>query len=236
MKKTATSLIGLSLSFRDRKGSNINFNNRKKMTRKAIIFDLDNTVYAVASIAPKLFRSLYNVIEEDGSYQGNIEDVKEAIQRKPFQVVAEEFQFSDTLTQKGLALLMELEYDDIMKPFDDYLLTKKIDCLKFLVTTGFKKLQESKIKQMSLEDDFTAYFIVDPSISELTKKDVFQSIAEQYHLKPEDILVVGDDIHSEIKAAEELGIDAVVYDYDGTHEQLLGYDVITHYAELEKFI
>lgn len=203
------------------------------MNKKAIIFDLDNTIYPVASIAPKLFRSLYELIEKDGSFEGSFGDVKEAIQRKPFQVVANEFQFSDALTQKGLDLLMALEYDDVIKPFEDYLLTKKIDCLKFLVTTGFKKLQESKIKQLELKEDFTAYFIVDPSVSPLTKKDVFQTIADQYQLTPEEILVVGDDVHSEIKAAKELGIDTVVYDYDGTHEQLSGYHVISNYNELE---
>jgi len=208
----------------------------EKMNKKAIILDLDNTIYPVASIGDKLFDELYQLIEQDGSYSGNMEDIKKAIQRTPFQLVAKEFQFSAALTEKALELLMALEYNDIIKLFDDYLLTKQIDCLKFLVTTGFKKLQKSKIRQLNVFNDFDACYIVDPSVSTLTKKDIFKKIMEQYQLEPEEILVVGDDIHSEIKAGKELGIDTVVYDYNGTHTQLSGYTIITDYKELKKFI
>jgi hypothetical protein len=44
---------------------------------------------------------------------------------------------------------------------------------------------------------------------------------------------VGDDIHSEIQAARDLSIDAVVYDYNGANNGLEGYRVISHYGELK---
>lgn len=203
--------------------------------KKAIIFDLDNTIYPVTSIGVKLFDGLFKLIEQDNSFQGNIDDVKDAIQRKPFQDVAKDFQFSDELTKAGLALLSDIEYNDVIKPFEDYLLTKELDYLKFLVTKGFKKLQESKIKQLSLQNDFEACYIVDPAVSNLSKKDVFSNIMQQYHLAPGDVLVVGDDIHSEIQAARDLGIDAVVYNFNGANEPE-GYNVISHYEELNAYL
>jgi putative hydrolase of the HAD superfamily len=203
--------------------------------KKAIIFDLDNTIYSVASIGVKLFDGLFQLIEKDRGFKGAIDDVKDAIQRKSFQEVAKAFQFSDELTKAGLAILSDIEYNDVIEPFDDYLLTKQLDYLKFLVTKGFKKLQESKIRQLSLQNDFEAYYIVDPAVSDLSKKDIFLQIMQQYHLIPEEILVVGDDIHSEIQAAKDLGIDAVVYNFNGTN-QPEGYDVISHYAELKKHL
>jgi putative hydrolase of the HAD superfamily len=203
--------------------------------KKAIIFDLDNTIYPVASIGLKLFDGLFQLIEKDKGFHGDIGDVKDAIQRKPFQDVASTFQFSDDLTKAGLTLLSDIEYNDVIKPFDDYLLTKQLDYLKFLVTKGFKKLQESKIRQLSLQSDFEAYYIVDPAVSDLSKKDVFNNIMLHYSLKPEEILVVGDDIHSEIQAAKELGIDAVVYNFNGANEPA-GYNVISHYEELKDYL
>jgi putative hydrolase of the HAD superfamily len=203
--------------------------------KKAIIFDLDNTIYPVASIGVKLFDGLFQLIEKDKGFRGRIEDIKDAIQRKPFQDVAKTFQFSDELTKAGLDLLSDIEYNDVIKPFDDYLLTKNIDSLKFLVTKGFKKLQESKIRQLSLQNDFEAYYIVDPAVSDHSKKDVFNDIMQDYNLKPEEILVVGDDIHSEIQAAKELGIDAVVYNFNGANEPT-GYHVISHYEELKNYL
>ncbi|WP_262249828.1 HAD family hydrolase [Parapedobacter soli] len=207
-----------------------------EMKKKAIIFDLDNTIYPVASIARKLFHDLYELIERDGRYVGDFEEIKQNIERKPFQVVAGEFQFDNELTSNALALLADLEYKDTMAPFDDYPLTKDIDCLKFLVTTGFTKLQWSKIKQLGLQADFEACYVVDPALSQQTKKDVFAGIMDEYRLSAEDVLVVGDDLHSEIKAGRELGIDTVVYDYDGKFGSLEDYHVISNFDKLATFI
>jgi len=201
---------------------------------KAIIFDLDNTIYAVESIGESLFSSLFQLIEREGNYQGDMEAIKKAIQRKPFQVVSKEFHFSEKLTENCLRLLSNLEYNDIIKPFDDYALIKKIDCLKFLVTTGFEKLQKSKIRQLNLENDFTEYFIIDPSVSSLTKKDIFKNIKQQYNLSSREMLVIGDDIDSEIQAGKELGIDTIVYDYNNSHQNLKDYVIITNYNQLNK--
>lgn len=210
----------------------------KKTTKKAIIFDLDNTIYPVSSIGDNLFTELYKLIEEDGRYIGDLDVIKATIQKKPFQVVAKEFHFNEELTAKALEALSDLEYNDTIKPFDDYHLTKDIDRLKFLVTTGFTKLQWSKINQMGLESDFVECFVVDPARSNRTKKDIFAEIMEKHDLNPEEVLVVGDDIHSEIKAGKELGIDTILYDYMGKYSGSSDYDgnVITNYDSLEQFV
>lgn len=204
-----------------------------KTKKKAIIFDLDNTVYPVASIGNKLFNIVYKLIEQDGRYTGDLEEIKKTIQKKPFQVVAEEFHFHEELTSKALELLSDLEYKDTIEPFDDFILTNDIDCLKFLVTTGFTKLQRSKIKQLNLEKNFETCYVVDPAASQLTKKNVFIEIMQEHRLKPEEVLVVGDDIHSEIKAGQELGIETLVYDYAGTMGSLQDYNAITNYDKLK---
>lgn len=213
----------------------------KKIKKKAIIFDLDNTIYPVSSIGDQLFSELFSLIEEDGRYLGDLAAVKEASKKKAFQVVAKEFHFNEELTAKAFGLLSDLEYDGDIKPFDDYVdyrLRKNTGYLKFLVTTGFTKLQWSKIKQMELEEDFDAYFVVDPAKSDRTKKDVFAEIMDEYKLNPEEVLVIGDDIHSEIKAGRELGTDTLLYDHAGTNTGTSDYkgNIITHYNQLEHFI
>lgn len=210
----------------------------EKAKKKAIIFDLDNTIYPVSSIGERLFCDLFELIERDGRFEGSFEEVKNAIQRKPFQVVAEEFSFHEELTSSGLEALTDLEYKDEMKPFDDYGLTREIHLLKFLVTTGFSKLQWSKIRQLNLEADFEACFVVDPAKSSKTKKDIFAEIMENYGLAVDDVLVVGDDIHSEIQAGKELGIETVLYDFASKHIEVPEYTdhVISDFAELPRFI
>lgn len=210
----------------------------KHAKKKAIIFDLDNTIYSVSSIGEQIFSGLFRLIETDGRYQGDFDAVKEALQKRPFQAVAREFKFHPELNHKAVELLSDLSYDGTIKPFDDYskYRSKKLDgLLKFLVTTGFSKLQWSKIKQMGLESDFDACFVVDPARSDRSKKDVFAEIMEEYKLQPAEVLVIGDDVHSEIKAGRELGMDTLLYDHAGRNGDSSRYDghIITDYKELE---
>jgi len=50
------------------------------------------------------------------------------------------------------------------------------------------------------------------------------------------VLVVGDDLHSEIKAAQELGIDAVLYDRDNLHRELPDIKRINNFRVLVELI
>lgn len=206
------------------------------MTKKAIILDLDNTIYPVPSIGNELFASLFRLIEETGEHTADIAAIKDEIMRKPFQMVASQYQFSDELTKKGIDLLLNLTYDGPIKPFSDYSFTKQLTCDKFLVTTGFIKLQQSKIKGMGIEQDFKEIHIVDPATSHKTKKDVFAEIIYRNAYQLAEVLVVGDDLHSEIKAAKELGIDAVLYDKFYSLDENSLQARITDFKELHKFI
>lgn len=206
------------------------------MRKKAIILDLDNTIYPVSSIGEKLFKSLLILIKESGEHDDNFEEIKDLIMRRPFQFVANDFSFSEQLKTKSMELLSELTYDDVMIPFDGYETLADIPCKKYLVTTGFIKMQNSKIRQLKIENDFDKIFIVDPSKSTLTKKDVFAQILLDNQYKPEDVLVVGDDLHSEIKAAKMLGIDTVVYNYNGTQPATADQKAIQSFKEILPYL
>lgn len=182
------------------------------MNKKAIIYDLDNTLYAVPSIAKELFASLYSLLEAHGLAGGRLDSIKADLKHKPFQLVAEKYGFSPALKQEGIDLLNLLTYNGTIKPFPDYPSIKTLPGERFLVTTGFNNLQWSKIRGMGIEKDFSEIHIIDPSASTQTKKDVFVDIMDRYSYHSAEVLVVGDDPDSELRAAHELGIDTVLYD------------------------
>lgn len=206
------------------------------MNKKAIILDLDNTIYPVESIGEDLFKSLFNLIENSGDYTGDFAEIKKDLMRKPFQKVASEYSFSQQLTDKGTEILKNLAYDKEMFAFEDYAEVNKLPCKKFLVTAGFTKMQQSKVKQLGLEQDFEKIYIIDSNFTDKTKKDIFMEIAEQYGYKNTDILIIGDDYDSEITAATDLGMAAVLYDKMNFNPRLDIPNKITDFQQLKDFI
>ncbi|WP_230680346.1 HAD family hydrolase [Pontibacter rufus] len=204
--------------------------------KEAIIYDLDNTIYAVPLIGEQLFASLFRLIAASGQHQSDMDVIKADIMRKPFQMVAAHHQFSHELTQKGINLLNDLTYSGPIKYFSDYAETGLLPGERFLVTTGFRKLQLSKIRGMGIEKDFKEIHIVDPMTSAKTKKDVFADIMERNGYTPAEMLVVGDDPESEIKAARELGIDTALYDKYNLHAQTEATYRISDFKELGKLL
>jgi putative hydrolase of the HAD superfamily len=190
--------------------------------KKALILDLDNTIYPVSSIADNLFAQLFAVLDE---YSGTINlgdddrvaRIKEEMTRRPFQYIAHKYDLDKDLNDKMVDTLRTMTYDLLMRPFDDYHHLKQIPLDKFLVTTGFVKLQMSKVIQLGIEQDFKEIIIVDPDASNKTKKDVFADIMQKYNYQPVDLLIIGDDPDSEIKAALALGIDTFLFDPSGVY-------------------
>ncbi len=203
------------------------------MSKKAIILDLDNTIYPVSSIGDKLFKSLFELIEKSGAYTGDLEKLKAEIMRRPFQYVVREFEFSESLFSESMKLLENLTYNGPMSVFDDYKFVRELKVDKYLVTAGFTKMQESKVKQLGIADDFKAVHIIDPSKTSLVKKDFFFKIMNDNDLKPSELIVAGDDVNSEIKAAIELGIDAILYDRERTYKSNGEFQIISSFNDLK---
>lgn len=180
-------------------------------SKKAMIYDLDNTLYPVHAIGEELFAPLFQLIQQYGDTHLEMGHIKKDIMRKPFQEVAEKYNFNDQLKVRGLELLNKLTYDKKIDTFEDYPAILEIPGERYLVTTGFTNMQNSKINLLGVKKDFTKTYVVDPTKSDSTKKDIFEQIMIENKLQPDEMMVIGDDPDSEIKAAEALGIETVLY-------------------------
>lgn len=199
---------------------------------KAIFFDLDNTIYDVNSIAKELLTPLFDLIKSSGEFSIPFEDVKNLILQKPLQTVAEKSGFSKRLLEQCIAHLKGSEFHGKISPFEGFMETALLPVDKFLVTSGFTKMQLSKVRGMKLNDFFNEIHVVDFFEKERTKKDVFIQIMSKHHYLPSEILVLGDDLHSEIKAAKELGMDYLLFDTNGRYQDHEDDKKITGYRQL----
>jgi putative hydrolase of the HAD superfamily len=200
--------------------------------KHAIILDLDNTIFPVPSIGDQLFEPLFHLLEQKYQSPDQLPHIRKDMMRKPFQWVAERYSFSERLTSEGTAILKSIEHKGKISAFPDFEIILNLPSDKFLVTMGFQKMQQSKIDGLQLKSKFKEMFIIDPTSTRKVKKDIFIEIVEKYGYDLSDVVVIGDDPDSEIKAAKELKIDSVLYDPAGKHPADAATFVIKSYKEL----
>lgn len=206
------------------------------MNKKAIILDLDNTIYPVSSIGGKLFKHLFEAIIGSDEFEGTFYAVKLEIQRTPFQMVAKDFKFSANLLKQCMDIHRDLTYDEPMQAFDDYAEVQKLPQTKYLVTSGFTKLQNSKVNQLGILNDFKNIYIIDLQVSTITKKEIFQEILAENNYSEKEVLIIGDDLNSEIKSGNELGIETVLYDRTSTVAKFENQKCISSFQQLKQFV
>jgi putative hydrolase of the HAD superfamily len=185
---------------------------------KHIFFiDLDNTIYFTKPNEEQLMGELYTFLEslDLGISKEDFELAKQDMLRTPFQKVAKKYGFNEAVMPKILAYLQNREVRKPLKPSNDYHYIKSLKGRKFIVTAGFQKQQTSKVRMLGIADDFEHVHVVD--VSKSNKKEAFKLLIDQYKLKTEDILIIGDDAESEIKFGLELGISTFLLDPENLH-------------------
>lgn len=63
--------------------------------KRALILDLDNTIYPVSAVAGHLFARFFALLDQnqEGINYESIENAKDAMTRMPFHLVADKFNF-----------------------------------------------------------------------------------------------------------------------------------------------
>lgn len=180
---------------------------------KAIIFDLDNCLAAANEVGEDLYKPAFDAIRQASDGIISEEVLQRAFQdcwRHPLDWVAARYDFSDAMLAAGWRLFVTLEVTRPMYGYDDLAVLKELAVQRFLVTSGFRRLQESKIKALKIEPLFTELYVdaIDQP-NRLGKQALFERILTDYDLTPAEVLVVGDNPDSEIEVGNRLGIQTV---------------------------
>ena len=180
---------------------------------KAIIFDLDSCLSPADEPGQQLFAPAFDAITKanQGSHRPSVLQTAFAdMWRLPFDFVAEKYGFTPAMKAAGWQVLAQLEVTTPMSGYGDLAVLKELPVLKFVVTSGFRRLQESKIRALGIAPLFTAIYI--DAIDQpgyRGKQKIFEDILHDYSLQPDQALIVGDNHDSEIAAGVRLGIRTV---------------------------
>ena len=180
---------------------------------KALIFDLDNCLAAANEVGEDVFKPAFEAMRNANRGTLTDEQLAEAFQeiwRQPLDFVAQKFDFSQEMLAAGWGVFSQTVVETPMRGYGDLAVLRELPFELYLVTSGFRGLQESKVKALQIADLFRGIEI--DAIDEDDRKGkqgVFASILERKELKPEEVIVVGDNPDSEIEAGNRLGIRTV---------------------------
>ncbi|HPT49512.1 MAG TPA: HAD family hydrolase [Accumulibacter sp.] len=180
---------------------------------EAIVFDLDNCLLATAEIGAALVEpalAAIRAVNRGRLSEARLQAAFADIWRHPLDWVAHRHDFSDAMRAAAWREFARLRVDTPLRGYDDLATLPELPVARFLVTSGFRVLQQSKIDALGLTPMFTGIHI--DAIDEPArqgKQALFARILSDHDLHPAHVLVVGDSAESEIAAGNRLGMRTV---------------------------
>jgi putative hydrolase of the HAD superfamily len=180
---------------------------------RAIIFDLDNCLSAADEPGQQLLEPVFAAIrgQNHGRLSGeSLEKVYFDCWRHPLDWVAAKHGFTKEMLAAAWDACVGIEVSAPMHGYRDLAILPRLEAMRFLVTSGFRRLQESKVRALGFAPCFTSIHI--DAIDEpgrVGKREIFAQLLRDHALVPREVLVVGDNPDSEIEAGNQLGIPTV---------------------------
>ena len=185
---------------------------------KAIIFDLDDTLYDCSGtlvlksrkLAAKIISKAIKCSETEAlKLQLELED-RLGPKADIFHEIANQYNLPEDFCEEISNTINALEvegatlFPGTMASIDEL---KRTGYKLFLVTFGNREIQEKKIKVLDLESAFDEIIITE---NPLGKEKCFKEILAKYGLEPEQVLCVGDKIKDEIEVGKRLGMSTAL--------------------------
>ncbi len=192
---------------------------------KAIAFDLDDTLMDTSGIlVPRASADAFSILINAGLKLSlseceakRLEIIKTFTHKEVFLHLANQFGTTSTVEAVEAAIkafyepklpdqlpLLPMALDNIQKLKKKYKL--------FLVTAGIEKSQLLKAKALGIVDEFEKIYVTNSLIKE-RKANAFLDIIKRTYIIPEELLCVGNSLHSEIADALKIGARACYFEF-----------------------
>lgn len=180
---------------------------------RAIIFDLDNCLSPAEEIGAELLEPGFEAIRRANQGTLSEEALAAALAdcwRCPLDHVAVKHKFSEAMLAAAWKAFAGLRVEKRMRGYWDLEVLPGLPVRRFLVTSGFRRLQESKVQALGIAGWFERVCI--DAIDEPGRKGkegLFELILRDHGLSREEVWVVGDNPEAELAAGNRLGIVTV---------------------------
>jgi len=178
---------------------------------KAIIFDLDMCILDTHSLTGPFFQPVLDALRNSTLSPELKEKVEYQLWTTSLDDTVNMFAVPEDVAEKMREAYREIEVPDDIKSFGDEEYIRNLPAKKILVTTGYRKFQETKIEKLGIVDLFDEIIIdaLDYREQRKGKKKIFRELLEKNAWGKGEVLVVGDNPMSELGVAKNMGITTV---------------------------
>jgi FMN phosphatase YigB (HAD superfamily) len=181
---------------------------------RAIIFDLDNCLVSPLEAGRALFEPALTAMALHNRGALSPEELERAFDdcfRDPFDVVVARYSFPEPMARAGFRAFEALEVRGPLYGYGDLDVLPGLKVTRYLVTSGFERLQHSKIRALGIAHHFAAVHIdkLTYGAPRRGKERIFVELTREAGLAPHEVLVVGDSAESELAAGARLGMPTV---------------------------
>ncbi len=181
---------------------------------RAAVFDLDHTLFDPHTLPDTLFGEL--TVRVRAATAGLVpaaalEAALEDAWRLPFDRVVARHRLPEAGAIAWQDAMSAVEVTEPLAPYPDVPSgLEQLALRRFLLTTGFRRLQESKLRQLGIASLFVAVYVDALDLpGPLGKRALLERLLVEQGLTPPEVLVIGDRADDELSAARDLGMVAV---------------------------
>jgi FMN phosphatase YigB (HAD superfamily) len=181
---------------------------------RAAVLDLDHTLFDPHTLPRATFLRLETRVRQLAAGVVSERTLEAALAdawRSPFDSVVKLHALPEALTTAWRDAACALEVTEPLIPFPDVVDgLQQLSLRRFLLTTGFRRFQESKVRQLGLACLFEAVYVdaLDPP-GPLGKRALLERLLREHALKASEVIVVGDRADDELSAGAALGMVVV---------------------------
>lgn len=178
---------------------------------KAIIFDLDMCILDTRSLTGPFFDSVLHALRDSALSEELKKRVEHQLWTSSLDDAVEMFSVPEDVAERMREAYRRIEVPDGIRTFGDEEHILSLPARKILVTSGYRKFQETKIAKLGIAGLFDEVIIdaLNHRETRKGKKKIFQELLEGNGWDKSEVLVVGDNPASELGVAKSLGLRAV---------------------------
>lgn len=178
---------------------------------QGVIFDLDMCIFDTRTLGEQILDPVLAPLHASSMPHDIQREIDCVLWTTSLEDTVQLFHIPHAVAKLMREAYRQLVVPDTIRTFGDEHYIRSIPLPRILVTSGYRSWQERKIEHLGIRDLFEEIIIdvIDDLKLRKGKKEIFQDLMDRYGWHPQDVLVVGDNPHSELKAGKELGMRTV---------------------------